>query len=158
MSYFKASEIIQFAIQIEENGEKFYRSAAHLSSHDEMTKLFHHLADDELQHHKTFLKLLSEIGEYNPIESYPGEYLAYLQAYVNTIIFSDEVKKNISRIKDPVSIINFGIQRELESMLYYHDIKHYVPTSQHIIIDEIIDEERSHFSKLVSLKKQYSSQ
>jgi rubrerythrin len=158
MSYFKVSEIVQFAVQIEENGEQFYRHAAQLSSSDATNELFTHLADEELRHKKTFLRMFSEIREYRPIESYPGEYLAYLTTYVNTIIFSDQVKRKVTQLKNALSVINFGIQRELESMLYYHDIKQYVPSSQHEIIDQIIDEERSHFSKLVSLKEQYSSQ
>jgi rubrerythrin len=157
MSYFKVSEIVQFAVQIEENGEQLYRHAAQLSSNDATNELFTHLANEELQHKQMFMQMLSAIGSYRPIESYPGEYLAYLTSYVNTIIFSDEIKRKVPQLRDALSVINFGIQRELESMLFYHDIKQYVPSSQHEIIDQIIEEERSHFSKLVSLKEHYSS-
>jgi len=51
---------------------------------------------------------------------------------------------------------NFGIQRELDSTLYFHEIKKFVPKSQHNLIDRIIDEERKHFSKLSELRKRYN--
>lgn len=75
---------------------------------------------------------------------------------MDNIIFTNEVlDKEISRVKDTPSAINFGIQRELDSILYYHEIKNFVPKSQHKLIDKIIDEERKHFSKLTRLRKRY---
>jgi len=154
--FFDASEIFQFAIRIEENGEKFYRYAVRITEDEDAKEMFDYLADEEINHKKIFENLLSKIGKYKPFESYPGEYFAYLRAYVDRIVFTNKgLDKEISRVKDTLSAINFGIQRELDSILYFHEIKKFVPTSQHNLIDRIIDEERKHFSKLSKLKKRY---
>jgi len=154
--FFDASEIFQFAIRIEENGEKFYRYAVRIAEDDDAKEIFDYLADEEIHHKKTFEDLLSKIEKHEPLESYPSEYFAYLRAYVDKIIFTNEVlDKEISRVKDTPSAINFGIQRELDSILYFHEIKKFVPKSQHNLIDKIIDEERKHFSKLSELRKRY---
>lgn len=88
------------------------------------------------------------------MESYPGEYLAYLTAYVDKIIFTNDVlDKEISRIKGTQSTVDFGIQRELDAILYYHELKKFVPESEHSLIDKVIYEERKHFSKLSKLRK-----
>ena len=155
--FFNASEIFQVAISIEENGEKFYRHAVRITEDDDTKEIFNYLADEEVDHKKTFENLLSKMEKHEPFEDYPGEYFDYLRAYVDKIIFTTEVlDKEISRIKNTLSAINFGIQRELDSILYYHEIKQFVPESQHKLIDKIIDEERNHFSKLTELRKRYA--
>jgi len=157
MNLFDVSEIFQFAIRIEENGEKFYRYAAGIAKDKETKKIFDYLADEEVNHRRVFENLVSKITKYEPFESYPGEYFAYLRAYVDNIIFTDEVlEKELSKVKDTPSAISFGIQRELDSILYYHEVKRFVPEDQYTLIDRIIDEERRHFSKLSELKKSYS--
>ena len=137
---FDVSEILRFAIRIEENGERFYRHAVKKTEDNNMKQIFSHLADVEIKHKKTFEDLLSRIEEYEPLESYPGEYLGYLRSYVDKIIFTDEVlDREISKIKGTSSALDFGIQRELDSILYYHEMKSFVPRSQHNQVDEIIE-------------------
>lgn len=155
--FFDASEIFQFAIRIEANGEKFYRYAVQITEDDDVKKMFDYLADEENKHKTLFEEMLLKIEKYEPLESYPGEYLAYLRAYVDNIIFSNEsFNKEVSGVKDTFSAINFGLQRELESILYYQEIKKFIK-SQHDLIDKIIDEERRHFLKLSDLKKDYDT-
>lgn len=154
--FFNASEILQFAIRIEENGEKFYRYAVRIAEDENTKKIFNYLADEEINHKKIFEDLLSRIEKHEPVESYPGEYFAYLRAYVDENVFTnDMLNKEISRVKNTLSAISFGIQRELDSILYYHEVKTFVPKSQHDLIDKIIGEERKHFLKLSQLRKKY---
>jgi len=153
--FFDINEIFGFAIRIEENGEKFYRYAVRITEDDDVRKMFDYLANEENNHKIIFEEMLSKKEKYEPPESYPGEYLAYLQAYVDNIIFLN-LNKELSAVKDTLSAINFGMQRELESILYYQEIKNFTK-SQHDLIDKIIDEERRHFSKLSELKKRYDT-
>ena len=68
--------------------------------------------------------------------------------------FSDEaLEKEFSMVKDTLSALNFGIQRERVSILYFLETKKFVPKSQQSVIDKIIDEEREHFMKLSKLKE-----
>lgn len=154
MSIFEASEIYQFAIRIEENGERFYRQMAQKIENANMEKVFTYLANEEVKHKKTFEDMVSKIEKYEPPESYPGEYFAYLHAYADKIIFPKEkLDEAMSKMQDAITTIDFAIQQELDSILYYLEIKNLVPASQRSLIDGIIEEERRHFVKLSGLKK-----
>ena len=45
MSVFKGSDIVEFAIRIEENGENFYRYAVQLAKDEDTKKIFLNLAE-----------------------------------------------------------------------------------------------------------------
>lgn len=149
VSVFEPSEVFQFAIRIEQGGEKFYRKMASKLDDPDVKALFTTLADEEVKHKKTYEGMVSKIEEYEPFESYPGEYFAYLRAYADNIIFTPErMDEAISKINDPSSALKFAIDREIDSILYYQEVKNLVPKSQHGLIDKIIEEERKHFVKL----------
>lgn len=151
--YIGVTEVFQFAIRIEENGEKFFRKMAQTYEDKKVKELFTFLADEEVEHRKTFEKMLPEIEKYELPEEYPPEYFAYLRAHADNIIFTEYVGKDLPEKPDPISAIDFGIRRELDSITYYQEIRNFVPANQRNLIDKIIEEERSHFVKFSDLKK-----
>ncbi len=154
MSIFEPSEIFQFAIRIEENGEKFYRGMALKLDNKEVKELFSALADEEVKHRLTYEGMVSNIEKYEPFENYPGEYFAYLRAYADNHIFTpNKLKEEMEKIRDAASALKFAIDRELDSILYYQEVKKLLPENQRNVIDKIIDEERRHFVKLSSCKQ-----
>ncbi|HNZ64778.1 MAG TPA: ferritin family protein [Smithella sp.] len=155
MSVFAASDIVEVAIRIEENGVNFYKFAEQLAKKEDEKKLFAGLAQAEVAHKKTFEKIFAGMEKNTPPESYEGEFSAYLRSYVdNNIIFTKEIMdKQLSNIKSTADALDFAIQRELDSILYYHEIKKLVPAGQHEAIEKIIDEERKHFLSLTAMKK-----
>jgi len=78
-----------------------------------------------------------------------------LRSYVdNNLIFTKEIMdKQLSKIKNTAAALDFAIQRELDSILYYHEIKKLVPAAQHDTLEKIIKEERKHFLSLTAMKK-----
>lgn len=153
-AFFNANEVCQFAIRIEENGERFYRKYAGKFDNAKVIELFTTLADQEVKHKEYFESLVSQLQDYEPPESFPGEYFEYLRAYVDKMIFDpEELQKHLSRIKEPADAVGFAIERELDSILYYQEIKNVVPVAQHDMIDKIIQEERRHFLLLTGLGK-----
>jgi rubrerythrin len=157
MKLFDASEIYRFAMRIEENGEKFYRHAAQITEDEEARYLFNFLADEEIVHGKIFGRLLSKLETTEPDERYPGEYLDYLRDYLdNKVIFSKKkMEDEFQKVKDTLSATNFSINREMDSILYYSEIKNLVAASQQEAIEKIIAEERRHFAKLTEFKRDY---
>jgi rubrerythrin len=157
MKLFESNEIYLFAMRIEENGEKFYRHAAQAAQDKESRDMFTFLAGEEVRHRKTFETMLAKMNRREVEESYPGEYLAYLKDYLDDkIIFSKSAKDTeYPEVKDTLSAIEFAIQREMNSVLYYHEVKKFVAPSQQDDIDKIIEEERRHFSQLTEIKKNY---
>lgn len=74
MATFNPSEIYQFAIRIEENGEKFYNQMTDKFDNEKVKDLFSLLAKEEVGHKVIFTKLLSIFEDYDPPESYQDEY------------------------------------------------------------------------------------
>ena len=155
MGIFSAKDIFEFAVQIEINGEKFYRTMAGKLGDEKIKGIFDKLADEELVHKKTFEKMASQIGDYKPSETYSGEYESYMTEYTDNIIFSNEhLDEDMAHINDIASALTFAMKNEMESILYYKEIINFVPESEHTMISGIIEEERRHFVKLSELKRE----
>jgi rubrerythrin len=152
--FFDASEILQFAIRIEENGEKFYKKVAEKTDIKEVKDFFLTLAEEEVEHKEIFIKMADNIQKYEPAETYPGEYFQYLRSYADNLVFPAEVEKEMLCADDLECIVDFAIKRELDSIMYYLEVKDFVKESQHKILDDIISEERKHFIKLSRFKNQ----
>jgi len=157
-SQMEAGDILRIAMRIEENGAGFYRYAVQVAQDEKAKEMFGWLADAEDKHKAIFQGMLSKLKTRTPPESYPGEYGAYLHQYAdNRLIFKKEVMDaELARIKDTLSAIDFAIDREVDSILYYHEIKGFVAADQHEAIDKIITEERRHFNLLSKMKEEYS--
>ncbi len=151
-----AHDVVNFAIRIEENGERFYREAAEIVANQPVKELFERLANEETAHRKTFERLLSGLGDYRPPETYEGEYLAYLKDFIDgKAVFKDHPK--IAQLAEASSIagaLDFAIQQEMDSILYYQEIKKFVGARHSEAIDLIIDEERMHFALLSKLRRE----
>ncbi|MCM8777080.1 MAG: ferritin family protein [Candidatus Omnitrophica bacterium] len=150
--FFDVSEVLQFAIRIEERGEDFYRRVAGKVSDSELKNIFTFLADEEIVHKKIFTEMVGKITKYEPPETYPGEYFQYLRSYADSIIFPSEIERELDTQGGVIKAIDFGIRRELDSIMYYLETKAVVPETQHSVMDKIIEEERTHFVRLSSLK------
>lgn len=155
MAILTASEVLEFAVKIEQNGERFYKSVADRFQEAAAKQMFNFLAAEEKGHREIFTKLSHGVRQETPRPSYPDEYESYLQAYADTLIFTDSaLKKEVERISTVEEACEFGIRKELDSILYYQEIKNFVPENEKDSIDSIIAEERRHFIKLTELKKE----
>ncbi len=155
MAKYDISEILQFAVHIEEGGEYFYKQMAEKTEDEKLKKIFNWLASEEIVHKKTFSDMLNKVETYDFNEAYPEEYFSYLKAYTENIIFrKEDLDRKISRMRDTEDAIEFAIARELEAILYYKEFKQMISKEQHPIIDKIIDEERRHFTRLKALKNE----
>jgi rubrerythrin len=153
---FNASEIFEIAIQIEKHGEMFYRHAASICDDKKTRELFEYLAGEETKHAKIINGLLSKIDHYEPPEKYPGEYRQYLTAYSENLVFSDaEFEKEIAKIDNVADAVEFAIEKEIESILYYLEMRNLVPEGpQRDQIDKLVEEERRHYLRLSEVKRQ----
>lgn len=152
-------DVVNFAIRIEENGERFYREAAEIITSQPVKELFQRLAEEETKHRKTFERLLSDLGDYQPPETYEGEYLAYLKDFIDgKAVFKDHPKiGELAKTSSIAGAFDFAIQREMDSILYYQEIKKFMDTRHIDVIDLIIDEERMHFALLSRLRREATS-
>ncbi len=56
-------DILDFAMQMEKDGEQFYREAAEKVSHEGMKRIFNMLADDEAKHYMVLQSMKKEIPQ-----------------------------------------------------------------------------------------------
>jgi len=155
MALLSASEVFQFAVKIEENGFAFYNAYAESLPSGTSKEIFTFLADEERKHIKVFSEMLGKLDDFKQTVNYPDEYFAYLHSYADNLIFKKgELEQEIKAIKDEKAAIEFGIRRELDSILYYQEIKSFVPEKDSHLIEQVITEERNHFTKLSHLKKE----
>jgi rubrerythrin len=142
MNIFTASEIVEFAERIHENGANFYRYAIQLVKNQEAKDLFAELAEEEVKYHKTLEKIFADIEKSIPEETYVGESAQYLRNYIdNNIVFTQQaINDDLAAVKDACSAIDFAARRELDSISYYESIKRLVPKTQHEAIDYLIAE------------------
>src|SRR4030042_3348971 len=132
MAVFEASDIVEVAIWIEENGANFYRYAVQIAGKEEVKTLFRHLADEEMKHQQTFTEILAGMDPSLPPEGYDGEYAAYLHSYVdNRLVFkTDALAGETDKIRDEASAFDFAIRREPDSILYYREIREFLPADR----------------------------
>jgi len=155
MALLSVAEVFQFAVKIEENGFAFYNKYAGTLPEGRSRDMFSFLADEERKHIAIFSGMLKKIDEFKQTLNYPDEYFAYLQSYADNLIFKKgDLEKEIANIKGAFAAIDFGIRRELDSILYYQEIKSFVPEKDSHLIDDVIGEERKHFIKLSQFKKE----
>jgi len=158
MALFDISDVIEVAMRIEENGAAFYRHAARVVPNKEVKAIFTRLADDEIKHRETFAKFREAVEPVPPPEGYDGEYAAYLHSYVDhALVFkTKDVEARISGIGDEAAALDFAIQRELDSILYYREIADLLHPDRRTVVEKIIAEERGHFRTLMNLKSHFA--
>jgi rubrerythrin len=158
MSVFDASDIVEVAIRIEENGANFYRYAVQIAGREEAKALFSRLAEEEVKHQQTFTEIRAGMDPSILPEGYDGEYAAYLHNYVdNNLVFKTEsLAGELAKVRDEVSALDFAIRRELDSILYYREIMELLPAARREWIERIIAEEKRHFMILSEMKTRLS--
>ena len=151
---FDPNEIFQIAVRIEVNGEKFYRTMAERLEDREVASLFSFLADEEVGHRRFYEGILAAADPQEVEESYPGEYFEQMRAYAEGIIFSQKnFERKLAEISDAAAALDFAIGVEWDSIHYYQEMKGLVPENKRAALDDLINEERKHFVKLVKMKK-----
>jgi rubrerythrin len=151
---FAGSEVVEIGIQIEKNGRDFYNALLKISKNSGAAKIFKFLAGEEEKHIAVFQKILVSVNKYEPAESYPGEYFAYLSGLASEYIFTQKDKgeaaaKNIANDKEAVEN---GMGFEKDSITFYEGMKKVVPQGEAAIIDQLIVQEKNHLTLLLELK------
>lgn len=151
---FAGSEIVELGVQIEKNGRDFYNALVKQFKNLKAQEIFKYLAGEEEKHIVIFQQILDKVEKYEPPESYPGEYFAYMNALASQSVFTQENKgKEIAqKVKTDQEAIDIGITAEKDSIIFYEGMKKVAPVYDQKIMDEVILEEQNHFKKLLELK------
>lgn len=152
---FNIKEVLEQAIQTERLGYQFYTSMAErFKDNGELKNLFNTLAEKEVQHEKTFTELMEMVGDRT--EEGWDEVSLYLRAIVESEFFLGKNKAlpSMEGIRDISQAVGYAIAFEKETLLYFYGIRDAVKEKD--IVDEIINEEKSHIRWLVVFKNNLS--
>lgn len=153
---FSGSELINVAIGIERRGIAFYDIMTKSTESTAAREVFQHLADMEREHIRLFEGMLDQADKYQPAESYPGEYAAYLQALIDSAVFTDDLVTSelATQADSDVEAMELAISAEKDSILFYYEMRNIMPRRAQPTVDRILAEEKSHLKELTGLKKQ----
>lgn len=153
--FMSGSELAKIAIGIERNGAAFYDSLAESTRDKKSRGIYKELADKERIHINIFQDMLSQIGDYHSPETFTEEYELYLKALIDSSVFSNDqaAREMAQNVASDTEAIQIGINAEKDSILFYSEMREMVRPSDHEVINNIIDEERSHLKRLSELKQ-----
>jgi len=151
---FSASEIIELGIQIEKNGRDFYASLSAQVKDKKAQGVFSYLSGEEGKHIATFQQILASVRKYEPQETYPGEYSAYMKALANEHIFTKKGTGTVTakKAKTDRDAVELSIGFEKDSITFYEGMKKVVSEDDVRAIDGLIAQEEMHLRKLSDLK------
>ncbi len=151
MERFSVREVLEQAVQTERLGCQFYTSIAGKFKHDErLVKLFTTLAEKELRHEKTYSELKDMVGDSEP-EGWE-EVSQYLRAIVESEFFLGKNKAlpSMDGIKTVSNAVDYALGFEKETLLYFYGVRDAIKEKE--LVDEIINEEKSHIMWLNAFK------
>ncbi len=153
---FRAGEIFDMAIRIENQGIAFYKACADSASNSKVKKVFENLIEQEKKHIDIFSGMKEGYEDYRLPESYPGEIYSYIKSFVQDQVFEDFSAGNVkeAEIKDPIKAIDLGVEFEKRSILFYSGIKQAVRKSEKEAVENIIGEEHRHIRQLLALRRE----
>ncbi len=163
---FSLLEAVELAINMEEEGVRFYTLAMERMEDVGMKKTFELLREKEYTHINTFRKLYTDLAarEGDPDA---GLYLtdpdiaAYFRAYVESTVFpvkgaADKVFATLAGIPD---VLRLGLQVEKDSILYYQDLARYTRYPEAAgALGRIVAEERLHFQYIYDLWRKVATE
>ena len=156
---FSGSELINIAIGIERRGIAFYDIMTRSTKSNVARDVFQYLADMERQHIQIFQGMLSEADKYQFPETPAGEYATYLQALVDSAVFTDDLvtSEMATQADTDIRALELAIGAEKDSILFYYAMKDIIPQRAQPTVNKIITEEKSHLRQLSELKKKLAA-
>jgi len=160
MAVFSGSELVNVAVGIEKNGIAYYDSLAELTTDAALKDVYNYLANVERKHVEIFQNMLNSVGGYQPTyaSGTEEEYELYLKALVDSVVFTNDrvARQTAQKASSPAEAIQTALGAEKDSIIFYCEMRDLVPERDRSIIDEIINEEKSHVRQLSNLKKQFA--
>ena len=148
MATLSAATVLQWAMEIESNGEAFYRAVAAESKDADAKLLFEDLAYQEQRHHRTFQRMLEKAPASGQAEAEADtkDYRSYLESALSNALFSG-TGRGISlakQAKTETEAIKAAIAFEKDTLIFFYDLLDVVPESETKAIQAVIDEEKDH--------------
>jgi rubrerythrin len=149
---FLAAEILEMNVTEERNGAVFYGRLAEKSTNSLVKKSAAEISQQEKHHEALFRKLLEERERPEPVESWPGEYDAYLQALLRNKMFSDEddAAARAEQMTDRQAL-EYALQTEKATLHLLKELAKHIDPKDLPVVQLTVDEEENHVQVLNEL-------
>lgn len=151
--YFSMCDVMQTAVGIEQNGEKFYSGLAGKMKAPKVKALFKALAKAEKAHIGKFQGIYSAVEKKPLVCEFDDETIAYIKA-LSAEVFNEEKFKAVMKTKamSDADALHYAIDFEKNTMLFFREIRGLVEIHDAEVIDKMIEEEKNHLVKLLEAK------
>ncbi len=157
---FNAVEVFDIAIQIEENGKKFYDWALKIVKDPTVQKLFEELGQEEIKHREKFISLKSQLpasaasgGVFDP----DHELSLYIRMMADQHVFvsGGDIQAQLARIRNAEDALKMAIEFEKDTVIFFLSMQDATAgTKGKEFIGSLIREEQEHLRRLsVELKR-----
>jgi rubrerythrin len=145
---FSVHEILDLAIQLEENGESVYRDAVDKVTKPDLASLLIWMADEEARHRRWFIELKKKVEtqSVNPL-------MTEMSRQVFAGILGDKSFSHrdvdFSRVNRVDDLIGIFLEFEKDTILFYETLIPFIEDDETLEnIKKIIAEENNHIKKL----------
>jgi len=153
---FNAPELVEMAVRIEEDGEKFYSKLAETKG-EPLKGIFGYLAEQEKRHIEDFKELYKTVVD-SPevIMGDVEEFKLYMAAYTDSKFLKEFVKNanTVVEAKKEPEILDFAIQFEKETLLFYYGLHDVLSEAGKDLVKNIIEQEKEHIKNLSKIKRE----
>lgn len=154
MSYnFNAAEVFNVAIQIEENGRKFYQQSLKVIGDAGVKELFEDLAGQEVEHKKRFESMKAGLpagAATSTVWDPDNEIDMYIKAMADQHVFAgDDIAEELNRVKDVKSALKLAISFEKDSVIFFLSLQDVTEgKAGQETIKALVKEEQEHLRRL----------
>ncbi len=151
---FNANEIFQIAIDIEKDGKRFYEKAMDLFDNPDVKALFASLAQEEVEHLRTFTELKAQLPKAateNTVWDPEHEMNRYLKMMADMHVFRSDldVEGKLSRVKNLEDALRLGIQFEKDSIIFFLTMQDATEEKKgREFVGQLVWEEKDHLRRL----------
>ena len=150
---FNAGEVFKIALRLEENGGRFYETAAAKPFSAEVRELFRHLAQAEKSHQAFLAGLLAQVPPTGSTVWDPDNELdQYLKLMADQHVFSRgqaELDRLIAGLTDLSQAVSLAMSFEKDTIVFFLELMNAAdnPESREQM-KKLVDEERGHLRRL----------
>lgn len=152
MSYaFNAAEVYKVAVQIEENGKRFYEESRKNIDSPEVKKLFAELAVQEIEHKQKFESLLANLpagSTFATVWDPENELEKYVKMMADQHVFIADAGR-IQQVKDARSALKLAMEFEKDTVIFFLSLEEAVAGKKdQEFVKVLVKEEQEHLKRL----------
>jgi len=154
MPTLSAKMVLGWAMEIETNGEAFYKSVAASVTDPDAKALFEDLAYQEQRHFRSFQRLLERAPELDSDDDVQS-YRAYFETALKSALFGpDKGLALAQKAHDEMSALQAALAFEKDTLLFFYELRDMMSQAHRETLSAVIQEEKSHIRQISQVIEQ----